>query len=175
MASVRIWTSTLRATRRAKTDHQYATCAQGPPSDIQIHASDAPAAEGHIVVVPKEHVPSIHALPMAAQKGVWALVSDVQDRLRSGLVPGGGFAIGFMDGLTAVDPLPHTVIHVVFRAARVIWSCCRSAASGSTMMACWRDVALGLTRCGRRRNRWHPESQRQYRTGPVPAHRFLGP
>ena len=38
--------------------------------------ADAPAAEGHIVVVPKEHVPSIHALPMAAQKGVWALVSE---------------------------------------------------------------------------------------------------
>jgi hypothetical protein len=38
--------------------------------------ADAPAAEGHIVVVPKEHVPSIHALPIAAQKGVWALVSE---------------------------------------------------------------------------------------------------
>jgi hypothetical protein len=30
-------------------------------------APDAPAAEGHIVVVPKEHVPTIHALPIAAQ------------------------------------------------------------------------------------------------------------
>lgn len=64
-------------------------------------AADAAASEGHIVVVPKEHVPSIHALPMAAQKSVWALVSEVRGRLRSGLVPQDGFAIGFVDGLTA--------------------------------------------------------------------------
>ena len=55
-------------------------------------APDAPAAEGHIVVVPKEHVPTIHALPIAARKDVWALVSEVRGRLRTGLVPDEGFA-----------------------------------------------------------------------------------
>jgi histidine triad (HIT) family protein len=80
-------------------------------------AADAPVAEGHILVVPKEHVPSIHALPIAAQRGVWALVSDVRGRLRTGLVPSGGFAIGLVDGLTAAEPVPHTVIHVVPRRA----------------------------------------------------------
>jgi diadenosine tetraphosphate (Ap4A) HIT family hydrolase len=59
-------------------------------------AADLPAAEGHIVV-PKEHVPSIHALPIAAQKGVWGLVSEVRGRLRTGLVPDGGFSIGWRD------------------------------------------------------------------------------
>jgi CubicO group peptidase (beta-lactamase class C family) len=48
-------------------------------------AADAPAAEGHIVVVPKERVPSIHALPIAVQKNVWVLLSDVRGRLRTGL------------------------------------------------------------------------------------------
>jgi histidine triad (HIT) family protein len=80
-------------------------------------AADAPAAEGHIVVVPREHVPSIHALPTAAQKGVWTLVSEVRERLRTGLVPDEGFAVGFVDGLTAAEPVPHTVIHIVPRRA----------------------------------------------------------
>ena len=80
-------------------------------------AADAPAAEGHIVVVPREHVPSIHILPIAAQKGVWTLLSEVRGRLRAGLVPDQGFAIGFVDGLTAVVPVPHAVIHVVARRA----------------------------------------------------------
>jgi histidine triad (HIT) family protein len=75
-------------------------------------AADAPAVDGHTIVVPKEHVPSIHAVPMAAQQGVWALVSEVRGRLRTAIVPGGGFSIGFVDGLTAGAPVPHTVIHV---------------------------------------------------------------
>ena len=80
-------------------------------------SADAPATDGHIIVVPKEHVPSIHALPMAVQKSVWALVSEVRGRLRTGIVPDGGFSIGFLDGLTAAVPVPHTVIHVVPRRA----------------------------------------------------------
>jgi hypothetical protein len=50
---------------------------------------------------------------MDAQKAVWALVGDVRNRLRSGLVPDGGFALGFVDGLSTMDPVPHAVIHVV--------------------------------------------------------------
>jgi histidine triad (HIT) family protein len=72
-------------------------------------AADAPATEGHIVVVPKEHVPSVHALPMAAQKGVWALLTDARGRLRTGLVPDRGFSIGF--GAAG----PHALIHLVPR------------------------------------------------------------
>ena len=62
-------------------------------------------------------VPSIHALPVEAQKGAWALVSEVRGRLRTGLVPAGGFRIGFLDGLTATEPVPHTVIHAIPRRA----------------------------------------------------------
>lgn len=45
-------------------------------------------------------------------------MSDVRDRQRTGTVPDGGFCIGFVDGLTAAVPVPHTVIHVVPRRAR---------------------------------------------------------
>jgi hypothetical protein len=54
------------------------------------------ATEGHIVVIPKEHVPSVHALPMSAQKWVWGLVSEVRGRLRTGLVPDSGFSTGLV-------------------------------------------------------------------------------
>jgi histidine triad (HIT) family protein len=80
-------------------------------------AADEPVADGHIVIVPKGHIPSVHALQGEAQKGVWALVSDVSGRLRTGLVPDAGFSIGFVDGLTTAEPVPHTVIHVVPRRA----------------------------------------------------------
>ena len=81
-------------------------------------AADEPVAEGHIMIVPKEHAPSIHALDRDCHKAVWALVADVRARLRTALVPEGGFAIGFEDGLTADKPVSHTVIHVVpLRAA----------------------------------------------------------
>ena len=57
---------------------------------------------------------------------MWALVADVRGRLRTGLVPDGGFAIGLVDGLTAAEPVPHTVIHVVPRRAgdRVVLPAC---------------------------------------------------
>ena len=65
------------------------------PSNAIAFAADAPAIEGHIVIALMEHVPSIHALPMSAQRGVWDLVGEVRGRLRSGLVPDCGFSIGF--------------------------------------------------------------------------------
>jgi hypothetical protein len=43
-------------------------------------AADAPAVDGHTLVIPKEHVPTIHALPMAVQKGVWTMVSQVRGK-----------------------------------------------------------------------------------------------
>jgi diadenosine tetraphosphate (Ap4A) HIT family hydrolase len=74
-------------------------------------AADAPATEGHIVIAHKQRVPSIHAPPMAAQRGVWDLVGEVRGRLRSGLVPDGVFNIGF-------DELgKHAAVHVVPRRA----------------------------------------------------------
>jgi diadenosine tetraphosphate (Ap4A) HIT family hydrolase len=81
------------------------------PSNAIAFAADAPATEGHIVIALKEHVPSIHALPMSAQRGVWDLVGEVRGRLRSGLVPDCGFSIGF-------DELgEHAAVHVVPRMA----------------------------------------------------------
>jgi diadenosine tetraphosphate (Ap4A) HIT family hydrolase len=41
----------------------------------------------------------------------------VRDRLRTGLTPDAGFGIGFVDTLSAKQPVHHTVIHVIPRRA----------------------------------------------------------
>lgn len=94
------------------------------PAAARIHsehavafAADPPAGDGHITIVPKTHIPSVRALPMASQQGAWTLVSELCGRLRPGVVPHGVFSIGFLDGLTAAVPVPHTVIHIVPRRA----------------------------------------------------------
>jgi len=43
------------------------------------------------------------------------LTSQVREQLRTGLVPDDGFSIGFVDSLTAAEPVPHTMIHVIPR------------------------------------------------------------
>jgi diadenosine tetraphosphate (Ap4A) HIT family hydrolase len=67
------------------------------------------------LVVPKAHVASIHALPIDVQKEIWALLSEVRDRLRTGLLPDAGFSIGFVDALSAAEPVDHAVIHIIPR------------------------------------------------------------
>jgi diadenosine tetraphosphate (Ap4A) HIT family hydrolase len=74
-------------------------------------AADESATEGHIIVAPKAHVSSIHALPIAAQRDIWKLVSEVRGRLRTGMMPDGGFSIGFDEAGE------HAVVHVVPRRA----------------------------------------------------------
>jgi diadenosine tetraphosphate (Ap4A) HIT family hydrolase len=84
-------------------------------------AADAPAAEGHILVAPKVHVPRIDALPMAVRKDLWKLVCNVRGRLSAGMMPDGGLSIGFDE---TAEP---AAIHVVPRRVEG-----------------WRGVATGL-------------------------------
>ena len=78
-------------------------------------AADATATDGHTLVVPKAHVASIHALPVVAQKEIWSLLSEVRDRLRTGLMSDAGFSIGFVDALSAAEPVDHAVLHIIPR------------------------------------------------------------
>src|ERR1035441_8625680 len=68
-------------------------------------SADAPAAEGRIIIVPRGPAPRVRAAGGGAA-GRWALVSEVRGRLRTGMMPDGGFSIGFLDGLTATVPVP---------------------------------------------------------------------
>jgi diadenosine tetraphosphate (Ap4A) HIT family hydrolase len=71
-------------------------------------AADPAVVEGRTLIVPKEHVASVHALPIPAQKGVWALLAAVRERLKPEHL-----MLGFLDGLTAQEQVPHAVIHLV--------------------------------------------------------------
>ena len=90
------------------------TCSPGQQVWPTLCASRS-ASDGHILVAPKEHVSTIHVLPIEAQRAVWSLVWEVRRRLRTGLVPDTGFTIGIADGLTRSDGVAHTVIHIIPR------------------------------------------------------------
>ena len=70
-------------------------------------AADRPSAECDVVVVPQAPVPNTYAPPTTALWGVSALVSDVRERPRTGLMPGEGFIIAFVNAPSAAVPEHH--------------------------------------------------------------------
>jgi diadenosine tetraphosphate (Ap4A) HIT family hydrolase len=84
-------------------------------TDHAIALPDAfPVVDGHTLVVPRKHVASIYQLPRSEQTAVWELVSEVRERLLTGLKPD-GFNIGFNDGLAAGQTVQHAHVHVIPR------------------------------------------------------------
>ena len=81
-------------------------------------AADPPATDGHILVVPKEHVASIHALPIAAQKEIWSLLSEVPDRLRTGQAHSNDFSRGRLKLALKFLHACQDTFHVVLRLAK---------------------------------------------------------
>jgi diadenosine tetraphosphate (Ap4A) HIT family hydrolase len=73
-----------------------------------------PVAAGHTLVVPRKHVSTIYQLDIAEQSAIWKLVSDVRERLLTGLRPD-GFNIGFNDGLAAGQTVEHAHVHIIPR------------------------------------------------------------
>ena len=73
-----------------------------------------PVAEGHTLVVPRLHVPSIFDLAPEAQASVWKLVAQVRAQLLDDLHPD-GFTIGLNDGVAAEQTEMHVHVHVIPR------------------------------------------------------------
>jgi diadenosine tetraphosphate (Ap4A) HIT family hydrolase len=73
-----------------------------------------PATTGHTVVVPLQHVSTIHESPIAQQAAIWELVSKVRTRLLAELKPD-GFTIGLGDALLPEQTVDHALIHVIPR------------------------------------------------------------
>ena len=71
----------------------------------------------HVVSTTKPSGSTHHACATGCPATHVLMASEVRGRLRTGMVPDNGFAIGFEDGLTAAEPVVHTVIHVVPRRA----------------------------------------------------------
>ena len=83
------------------------------PSAIAIR--DAfPVAQGHTLVVPRQHVASIFHLPGSDQAELWKLVAQVRATLADELSPN-AFNIGINDGEAAGQTVPHAHIHIIPR------------------------------------------------------------
>lgn len=73
-----------------------------------------PVANGHVLVVPRQHVTSIFDLPEADQAQLWTLVAHVRQDLAERLAPA-GFNIGVNDGTAAGQTVPHAHVHIIPR------------------------------------------------------------
>jgi diadenosine tetraphosphate (Ap4A) HIT family hydrolase len=52
-------------------------------------AAAEPATDGHMIVAPRKHVFTIYQLAVPEQQAVWSLVTEVRERLLTGLKPDG--------------------------------------------------------------------------------------
>jgi diadenosine tetraphosphate (Ap4A) HIT family hydrolase len=73
-----------------------------------------PVSEGHSLVIPRIHVPSIFHLSAKDRSDLWRLVEKVRKEL-AGMFSPDGFNIGVNDGEAAGQTVPHAHIHVIPR------------------------------------------------------------
>jgi len=84
-------------------------------SELALALFDAfPVAEGHTLVIPKQHVVSLFDLPERDLAEVWRLVVKVRAKLMADLKPD-GFNVGVNDGQAAGQTVMHAHIHVIPR------------------------------------------------------------
>jgi len=73
-----------------------------------------PAADGHVLILPKDHVRSLYELPVAIQAELWQLAAEMRNWLKQELNPD-GFNIGLNDGEAAGQTVDHAHIHIIPR------------------------------------------------------------
>ncbi len=73
-----------------------------------------PVSEGHTLVIPRRHSPSVFDLPAATQMALWRLVAEARIRLQE-TFRADAFSIGVNDGLEAGQTVMHAHIHVIPR------------------------------------------------------------
>jgi diadenosine tetraphosphate (Ap4A) HIT family hydrolase len=84
-------------------------------NEVGIALRDAfPVAEGHTLVIPKQHVVSLFDLDANAQATLWRLAAELRARLREEFHPA-GFNVGVNDGKAAGQTVMHTHIHIIPR------------------------------------------------------------
>ncbi len=73
-----------------------------------------PLADGHTLVVPRAHVPTVEALEPAAADGLFRLVRRLADPVRRAL-DAAGTTIGINNGDATGQTVPHVHVHIVPR------------------------------------------------------------
>ena len=74
----------------------------------------APLADGHTVVVPRQHVATIEEMPPDDARGLFAAVARLAGPVRRA-VGGAGNTIGINDGAATGQTIPHVHVHIVPR------------------------------------------------------------
>ena len=78
--------------------------------DARAFLDGYPITEGHTLVVPKRHVPSVFDLDASEQESLWQLVKEVRGRLTAD-----AFNVGVNDGPAAGQTVSHAHVHVIPR------------------------------------------------------------
>ncbi|HTP27887.1 MAG TPA: HIT family protein, partial [Anaeromyxobacteraceae bacterium] len=73
-----------------------------------------PLSPGHTLVVPRQHVADLFALPPEEQADIWRLVATVRERLVAERRPD-GFNIGLNVGDAGGQTVGHAHVHVIPR------------------------------------------------------------
>jgi diadenosine tetraphosphate (Ap4A) HIT family hydrolase len=73
-----------------------------------------PVSEGHLLVVPKEHVPAYFQLSEQQESDLWKLVQRAKEHLEKKYHPD-GFNVGFNEGAAAGQTIHHVHIHIIPR------------------------------------------------------------
>ena len=73
-----------------------------------------PLADGHTVVIPKNHYRKFSDIPNNELEGIFTAVQKVTRAIRKGL-GSKGCNIGINDGKVAGQAIPHTHIHIISR------------------------------------------------------------
>jgi diadenosine tetraphosphate (Ap4A) HIT family hydrolase len=77
-------------------------------------ADEFPVANGHTLVIPKEHVRSVFQLDTNESANLWKFVVKVRQLLADRFKPD-GFNIGINDGDAAGQTVSHAHIHIIPR------------------------------------------------------------
>jgi histidine triad (HIT) family protein len=72
-----------------------------------------PVAPGHVLVVPRRHVPSVTDLTAEEGAELWATAQRVATRVKAALAP--SVNLHLSDGEAAEQDVPHTHLHVIPR------------------------------------------------------------
>ena len=73
-----------------------------------------PVSNGHLLVVPKRHVPDYFELSEAEKNDIWQLVEQAKSFLEGNFKPD-GFNIGLNSGTAAGQTVFHVHIHIIPR------------------------------------------------------------
>lgn len=74
-----------------------------------------PANPGHVEIVPMRHVESLFDLTDTEAADAWALLREVEARIRQELRGVDGWTVGVNDGPAAGQSVPHLHIHLIPR------------------------------------------------------------